>query len=125
MSHQIAVLRSFKVHVRADGSAVSFVLGSTLACKGTVTAKTLGKFAAIASKTHRRQVSLGTVRFSLAAGKPKIVVLKLSKASRRLLLRKHSLKVQITVTLSSLPNPLSVSHRTVTLTLPAKHPHRG
>jgi hypothetical protein len=116
VSHQIAGLRSFKVHVRADGSAVSFVLSSTLACKGTLTAKTLGKFAAIASKTHRRQVSLGSVRFSLAAGKAKTVVLKLSKASRRLLLRRHSLKVQITVTLSSLQNPLSVSHRTVTLT---------
>jgi hypothetical protein len=62
-----------------------------------------------------RRVSLGSVRFKLAAGKPKKVVLKLSRASRELLAQRHKLRVQITVTLTSAAKQRTVSHRTLTL----------
>ena len=49
--------------------------------------------------THgRHRVSLGSVRFKLAASRSKTVVLELSRASQTLL-RQHKLKVQITVAL--------------------------
>jgi aryl-phospho-beta-D-glucosidase BglC (GH1 family) len=49
------------------------------------------------------------------AGKAKSVVLKLSKASRKLLAAKHSLKVRITVALTSAGHRRTVLYRTTTL----------
>jgi hypothetical protein len=66
-------------------------------------------------------VSLGSVRFGLAAGKSKTVVLKLSKPSRRLLTRRRALKVQITITLTNAAQRRGVSHRTLTLKAPPRH----
>ena len=60
------------------------------------------------------------MHFALKAGKAKTVVLKLSKASRKLLAGKRSLKVQITITLTSAQNRRTVTHRTVTLKAPRK-----
>jgi endoglucanase len=117
-------LRAFTARVKRDGSTVSFVLVSAQNCKGTLSGKTTSAFAASATKLHRHAVSLGTVHFQLAAGKAKTVVLKLSKQARTLLMRGHSLKVQLTITLSSALNPPFVIHRTLTLKVPLKHKHK-
>jgi hypothetical protein len=68
-------------------------------------------------KHKARKVALGSVKFSLRAGKAKTVVLKLSKASKKLLAAKRSLKVQITITLTSPGHRRTVLHRTTTLHL--------
>jgi hypothetical protein len=60
-------------------------------------------------------VSLGSAHLSLRAGKTTTVVLTLSKASHRLLVHRHSLKVRITITLSSSRHRRTVLHRTTTL----------
>jgi hypothetical protein len=117
-------LRAFKALVRPGGSAVGFVLRAAQSCSGTLAGQTVSTFAVTAAKQRRRHVSLGTVHFKLSAGKSKTVVLKLSKESRKLLTRKRSLKVQISVTLGS-GATRSVTRRTVTLKLPAPHHHKG
>jgi endoglucanase len=108
-------LRSFSSQVNPGGTAVRFLLRSSQDSAGTLTGRTVNSFAIATAKQHRRRVSLGTVRFKLAAGKSKPVVLKLSKASRRLLSRQHQLKVQITITLINSANHRGVTHRTLTL----------
>jgi hypothetical protein len=60
------------------------------------------------------------VHFKLSAGRSKSVVLRLSKQSHTLLTRHRSLKVQITVTLGS-GETRSVTHRNITLKMPASH----
>jgi endoglucanase len=126
-SHPRPGLSSFKVHVKPDGSAVNFVLLSAQSCSGTLTGKTASAFATSAStaKHRRHAVLLGTAQFTLSAGKAKAVVLELSKQSRALLVRKHSLEVQITITLSGAQSPRVVIHRIVTLRVPAKRKHKG
>src|SRR5581483_12425188 len=106
-------LKAFKAHVQSRGSAVGFVLRAAQNCVGTLTGKTVNAYVAIKRKPHK--VSLGTVHFKLRAGKSKAVVLKLSKTSHKLLARKHSLKVRITLTLTSAHNRRTIIHRTVTL----------
>jgi hypothetical protein len=120
-SHPIK-LSAFKAAVRPGGSAVGFVLRAAQSCSGTLTGQTANTFAVPAAKQRRRRVSLGTVHFKLSAGRSKTVVLRLSKQSHKLLTRKRSLKVQITVTLGA-GATRSVTRRTLTLKLPASH-HR-
>lgn len=50
-------------------------------------------------------------------------MLKLSKASRRLLSRQHKLKVQVTITLTNSAKRHAVSYRTLTLKTPARRRH--
>jgi hypothetical protein len=73
------------------------------------------------AKRTRHPVSLGAVHFTLKAGKTKVVSLKLSRASQKLLAAKHSLKVQLTITLTSAAHHTTVVRRTVTLTTSGKH----
>jgi endoglucanase len=113
-------LGSFKAVVRRGGSAVEFVLRATQSCGGTLTGRTASAFAVPAAKHRRDRVSLGTVHFKLSAGRFKSVVLRLSKQSHTLLTRHRSLKVQITVTLGS-GKTRSVTHRNITLKMPASH----
>ncbi len=111
-------LKAFGAHVQSHGSAVGFVLRSAQNCRGTLTGQTVDSYVAIKRKRHK--VSLGTVQFALKAAKSKTVVLKLSKASHKLLASKRSLKVQITITLTSPQNRRTVIHRAVTLKAPGK-----
>ncbi len=75
-----------------------------------------------AHKRHR--VSLGTVHFTLTAGKAKAVVLRLSRASHNLLVAKRALRVIITITLAGTGHDTTISRRTLTLRAPARHRHR-
>jgi endoglucanase len=108
-------LRSFSAAVQSGGSAVKFSLRSAQKCTGTITGQTVNTYAVTSVKHKARKVSLGSVKFSLKANKSKTVVLKLSNASKKLLAAKHSLKVQITITLTSPGHRRTILHRTTTL----------
>jgi hypothetical protein len=108
-------LRSFSAAVQSGGSGVKFRLDSAQTCAGTITAQTVNPYVVTAISRKARKVSLGSVKFSTKAGKPKTVVLKLSQASKKLLAAKRSLKVQITITLTSAGHRRTVLHRTTTL----------
>ena len=82
---------------------------------GTITGQTVNTYAVTTVKHKARKVSLGSVKFSLKADKSKTVVLKLSKASKKLLAAKRSLKVRITITLTSAGHRRTILHRTTTL----------
>jgi hypothetical protein len=109
-------LRSFGGGVQSGGAAVKFRLRSAQKCTGRITGQTVNTYAVTAAK-HKvlKKVSLGSVNFSLKAGKAKTVVLKLSKQARKLLAAKRSLKVQITITLTSPGYRRTVLHRKMTL----------
>ena len=111
-------LKAFRVSVKPGGSQVAFTLRSAQSATGTLTGQTVSKYAVTAAKVKRHKVSLGSVRFSLKGGKAKTVVLKLSKASRKLLAAHHRLKVQITLTLAGATTRRTVLRRTVTLKAP-------
>jgi hypothetical protein len=116
-------LKAFSAQVSSGGSTVGFGLRSAQNCSGTLTGQTANTYAVTTAKRKRHKVALGTVRFTLKAGKSKTVVLHLSKASKKLLAAKHSLKVHITITLTGAKTRRTVMHRTVTLKQPAKR-HR-
>ncbi len=113
-------LKTLTAAVRPGGSSVAFKLLSAQSCSGTLTGQTVNAYAMTSARRKRRPVSLGTVRFALTAGKPKTVVLTLSKASRKLLAAKPTLSVQVTVTLTSAGHQTTVVRRRVTLRVPAK-----
>jgi hypothetical protein len=117
-------LRSFAAQVKPGAAAVGFVLRSSQNAAGTLSGQTVSTFAVTAAKQRRHRVGLGTVHFTLKAGASKTVVLTLSKASRTLLHSRHTLKVQITITLTS-GAKRSVTHRTLTLKAPAQHKPKG
>jgi hypothetical protein len=108
-------LRSFSAAVQPGGSAVKFRLRAAQKCTGTITGQTVNTYAVTTVKHKARKVSLGSVKFSLKADKSKTVVLKLSRASKKLLVAKRSLKVQITITLTSAGHRRTVLHRTTKL----------
>jgi endoglucanase len=111
-------LRRFAANVKASGTAVSFTLRASEKSTGTLSGQTAKSFGTVANKQSPHPVSLGSVRFKLAAGTSKTVALTLSQASRMLLSRQHKLTVQITITLTNAGRRRAVSHRTLTLTLP-------
>ncbi|MEO9119571.1 MAG: cellulase family glycosylhydrolase, partial [Solirubrobacteraceae bacterium] len=113
-------LSGFRAVVRAGGSTVGFVVRAAQSCRGTLTGQTASTFAAHAAKPGRRRVSLGTVHFKLKAGSSQTIVLKLSHQSNQLLVSRRSLKVQISITLTS-GATRSVTRRNVTLRMPASH----
>jgi endoglucanase len=117
-------LKGFSASVARGGASVTFTLRAAQACSGKLTGQTVNKYAVTAAKSKRRAVSLGSARFSLKAGKAKTVVLKLSKASHKLLTAHHKLKVQITLTMTGSSTRRTVIHRTLTLTLPRHHAQR-
>jgi endoglucanase len=113
-------LTKFRASVRSGGTRVGFTLRSAQKCTGTLTGKTVRSYASAKRKPHK--ASLGAVHFTLKARKAKTVVLKLSKPSRKLLVGKRSLKVRITITLTSAKHRRTVIHRTVTLKAPQHQP---
>jgi hypothetical protein len=114
-------LKTFRSSVKSGGSSVVFTLRSASSCSGKLTGQTANKYPA--GKGKRRTVSLGSARVSLKAGKAKTVVLKLSKASRKLLAAHHRLKVQITVTLTGAATRRTIIRRTITLAQPRASKH--
>jgi|SRR5665213_868928 len=105
--------------VRLGGRRVSFTLRSGQNCAATLTGHTASSYAL--GKGKRKRVSLGTIHFTLKAGKATTVVLTLSSVLRKLLAASHTLKLKIMVTLVSTGRPLTVTNRTVTLRMPARH----
>jgi hypothetical protein len=105
-------MSKFTAKVKSGGRSVSFVLRSDQNCTGSLGGKTVKAYAA----AKKRRVSLGSVRFKLTAGKSKTVVMKLSRKGRKLLARRHSLRVKFTITLTG--SSKSTSGRTLTLRMP-------
>jgi hypothetical protein len=104
-------MSKFTAKVKKGGRSVSFVLRSDQNSTGAVSGKTVKAYAA----AKKRKVSVGSVRFKLSANKSKTVVLKLSRKARKLLSRRHSLRVQFTVTLTNSAKQRGVTRRTLTL----------
>lgn len=124
-SHPLVSLRSLSAHLAAGGSTVAFVLSSTQSCTGRLTVKTVKTFPTSAGKRRAHKISLGTVHFALSVTSAKTVVVKLSKELRELLVRRHSLEVQVAITLSGTQNPVLVTRRTLTLQAPARRKRKG
>jgi endoglucanase len=114
-------LTAFKASVTSGGSRVAFTLRAAQICAGTLTGQTVNRYAQGSGQARRRKVSLGSVRFSLKAGRSKMVVLTLSRASRKLLAARHRVKVQVTITLTGASTRRTIIHRTTTLKTPRKH----
>jgi hypothetical protein len=106
-------LTAFHASVRSGSTRVGFRLRSAQTSKGTLSGTTVGSFAT--SSPHRHKVSLGSAHVALKAGKAKTVVLKLSHSAHQLLVDKHSLKVRVTITLSSARHRRTAIHHTLTL----------
>jgi endoglucanase len=118
-------LKLLKEAVRTGGGSVGFTLRSPESCTGTLTGQTVNTYAVTTAKHKHKRISLGMAHFALKAGKAKTVVLTLSKASRKLLAAKHTLKVRITITLTSAGHRKTVIARTLTLRTPVRHRHSG
>jgi hypothetical protein len=94
-------LTSQKITVAKNGKVVLSLpcpAATAGSCAGTDTLKTTGPVAAnVAAKrkrhNKRRVLTLGSARFSIPAGDTGKVTIKLSKAARKLLAKKHTLKV--------------------------------
>ncbi|MGD9736391.1 MAG: glycoside hydrolase family 5 protein [Solirubrobacterales bacterium] len=118
-------LTRFRAQVKPGGSQVSFTLSSSVDCLAVLTGTTAKRYAPASAsakpkgKPKRRRISLGTVRFSLEAGKQRTVVLNLSKRGASLLAAKHRLKASFTVTLTNSASARTVLQRVATLKLPA------
>jgi uncharacterized delta-60 repeat protein len=104
-------MSKFTAKFKSGGRSVRFVLRSDQNCKGLLSGRTVKAYAA----ARKRRVSLGSIRFKLTARKSKTVVLKLSRKARKLLGRRHSLRVQFTVTLTNSGKQRHISRRTLTL----------
>ncbi|HEX3834525.1 MAG TPA: cellulase family glycosylhydrolase [Solirubrobacteraceae bacterium] len=113
-------LRAFKATVTAGGAAVRLTLRANQKSDGVLSGQTVNSFPTTAASHRRHRVSLGSVRFKLDAGTSKTVVLKLSRASRKLLSRQHKLKVRITVTLTNAGRRRAISHHALSLKAPAR-----
>ena len=104
------------------GGTVGFTLRSNRSCSGTLSGLTAKSYAPLSTGGKKRhKVSLGTTKFTLAAGKAKTAVLELSKPSQQLLKAKGSLKAAFTIKLKSPGVATTVLHRSLTLKLPQRH----
>jgi len=106
-------LTTFRASVKTGNRTVKFTLRSPETAHGTLSGRTVRSYRTGTGKAHR--VALGTVNFTLRAHRSKAVLLALTKAARRLLVRKHSLRVLITITLTSPGHKRTTIHHTVTL----------
>jgi endoglucanase len=111
-------LKTFRASVLRGSEKVVFSLRSAQGCAGRLTGRTASRFAVPRAHTSRRFVSLGAVRFSLRAGRPKQVTLRLTKPSHHLLVAHRRLRVHITITLKGATTRRTVLHRTITLAVP-------
>jgi len=116
-------LQFLKETVRPGGASVAFALHSPVNCAGVLSGLTANAYAARPAGHARRPIQLGTVHFTLTAGRTKTVVLTLSRTARQLLAAKHTLRVRITITLSSAGHSKTVIVRALTLRLPVRHGH--
>jgi hypothetical protein len=110
-------LRTYSARPKADGSAVRFVLRASQSSSGVISARTVNAYAV--GKKRRQRVALGKVGFVLTAGTSKTVVLRLTTSARALLRRQHTLKAQITITLTNAAHRRGVSQRPLTIKAPA------
>jgi hypothetical protein len=113
LAHPRIRLTAFSASVEAHSKLVSFRLRSAVKCRGALTGKTVHAYAVSGSKARR--LPLGRATFSLKAGKKRAVTLKLAKAARTALVRKHSLKARITLVMTSPHHRRTVVRHTVTL----------
>jgi hypothetical protein len=105
------------------GNAVSFLLSSATDATGSLSAATQSAYAASAAKAKAKakrkpkpkRVTVGTARFTLKAHQPKHVKLVLTRAARRLLASKHTLKVRLTITATPKGGAKRTTVHTVTL----------
>jgi hypothetical protein len=111
-------LTTFRASVRSGSKSIGFRLRSAEKAKGTLTATTVHSYVTGKRKPHK--VALGAVHVRLKSRKAKVVVLKLTKPARQLLRHRGSVKVRVTITLTSAGHRRSVIHRKVTLK-PAQH----
>lgn len=107
-------LLTFKASVSRAGTKLALQLRAAQTGTGSVTGQSV-------SRKHR--VSLGTAGFKLSAGKTKLIVIKLSAASRKLLAKRHSLKVRFTITLTAAGHRQTIVQRSTTLRTPRRKHH--
>jgi hypothetical protein len=115
----VAPISSFAAKLAANGKTLAITLKAPLASTGSISARTVKTFPVKGSK-KKKPVTVGTAKISLAAGKAKTVNLTLSSASRTLLRKLKSLKVQLVITLSNAQAKSTGTSRTVTLKAPKK-----
>lgn len=94
---------------------ISCPIGEVEGCRGTVTLATARKVAARLAGGRARIVTLGSARFSVAAGKVRIVIVRVTPSTYRLLKRLR--KVAIRVSTKATDAAGNTSRRFVTLTL--------
>jgi endoglucanase len=107
-------LGSLSATVSSNVRSVSLKVKANQTSSGLASAKTVGRYA-VGPKHRRQRVSLGSARFTLVSGKSKAIIIAFSSTFRALLAHRHSLKVQITITLNNNANQRSVGVRTLTL----------
>jgi hypothetical protein len=106
-------LEAFSASTGPDGRRAAFTMRSAQNCTGELTGETINSYGS--AERTRRKISLGVAHFTLKAGEAKTVTLNLPKAVRELLIGKRSLKVQVTITLTSPQSRPTITHHTVTL----------
>ena len=113
----------------AKGDAVTIVLGCTGAtCKGSVSELSTeqlrgSKIIAVTAgaKAYKKTVTVGSKRFTIAAGHDATLMLTLGSAGRKLIARFHRLRVLVEVTLKGTSaNSATVGSSSLTLKLPPK-----
>jgi virginiamycin B lyase len=76
--------------------SITCPLSETLGCHGSVTLETAAKLRASSARVVKRRLRLGSAKFTIAAGQTRHVSVRISRRGRALL-RKHSLRVRMTV----------------------------
>jgi hypothetical protein len=112
-----AKLGSLAAKVTKGGTSISFAVKANQKSTLVITVRTVAKYLVAGKK---KQLSVGSLRATLLAGKTKSVTLHLSSATHALLVRLHSLRVQVTTSLTGTSRTASVSSRLVTLKTPGK-----
>jgi endoglucanase len=106
-------LTSFHASAKAGNRAVRFTLRTASTSRGTLTGRTIHRYA-VSGK--RRHVALGSgVRFTLKAHLSRVVLMGLSRRAHRLLVRKGKLAVLFTIVLTSPGHRRTVVHHSITL----------
>jgi hypothetical protein len=114
------VAASFGSSINVVGGRAKFRLRSPENSTGTLSGKSSQPVAASVAAKKKKRISIGKVNFTLTAGVPKTVSLKLSKVARRVLAKKGKLKVRITITARDAAGNPKVSGKTVTLKVKRK-----
>jgi hypothetical protein len=119
LHHQTVTVR----HGKAKLTVICPPSASTV-CVGSDTLQTIKAVAVRVVLKRKRTLKLGFARFSIASGRTATVTIKLSKAARRLLARRHGLKVLEIVVAHDVDGTPTTSRATITLKLPPKPRHR-